>query len=226
MCGRYLLTDFSQAFAERFKVSEVSELPGTHQPRHNVSPTQLMPVITKAGGSNQLELMSWGLIPSWSREPKEFINARSETAATKPSFRRAFRTQRCIVPASGFFEWKKTASGKLPYLLGVKGQELFGMAGLYDTWTAPDGSPIKSYTILTCGPNELTATIHDRMPCILKPEGEDLWLMPENRDPAWLQRLLAPYPAEQMEAFIVSRAVNDPANDSPELIKPVTYAAA
>ena len=100
------------------------------------------------------------------------------------------------------------------------------MAGLYDTWTAPDGQPIKTYTILTCGPNELTAQIHDRMPCILGPEEEDYWLMPESRDPAWLQRLLAPYPAEQMEATMVSRAVNDPANDSPELMKPVTYAAA
>ena len=223
MCGRYSLTDFSEAFAERFKVSE---LPDANPPRHNVSPTALMPVITRAADSNRVDLMSWGLIPSRSRDPKGFINARSETAATKPSFRKAFRTQRCLVPASGFFEWKKTASGKLPYLLKVKGQELFGMAGLYDTWTGPDGQPIKTYTLLTCGPNELTAQIHDRMPCILKPEEEDLWLMPENRDPEWLQRLLAPYPAEQMEAFMVSRAVNDPDNDSPELIRPVTYAAA
>jgi putative SOS response-associated peptidase YedK len=185
-----------------------------------------MPVITRVGDSNQVEVMSWGLIPAWSREPRGFINARSETAATKPSFRKAFRTQRCIVPASGFFEWKKTGSGKLPYLLKLKGEGLFGMAGLYDTWTAPDGQPIKTYTILTCGPNALTAQIHDRMPCILRPEEEDYWLMPESRDSARLQRLLEPYPAEQMEAVMVSRAVNDPANDSPELIKPATYAAA
>ena len=223
MCGRYALTDLSEAFAERF---QVSELPGFDPPRHNVAPTALMPVLTRAGDGNRVELMDWGLIPSWSREPKGFINARSETAAAKPSFRRAFRAQRCIVPASGFFEWKKSASGKLPYLLKVKGQELFGMAGLYDTWTGPDGQPIKTYTILTCGPNALTARIYDRMPCILRPEQEDDWLMPENRDPAWLQRLLAPYPAEQMEAFMVSRAVNDPAHDCPELIKPVTDAAA
>jgi len=223
MCGRYLLTDPSQALAERFKVPE---LPDSNPPRHNVSPTQLMPVITRAGDSNQVELMSWGLIPSWSRKPKGFINARSETAATQPSFRQAFKLRRCVVPASGFFEWKKTASGKLPYLLKVKGQELFGMAGLYDTWAAPEGQPVKTYTILTCGPNELTAPIHDRMPCILKPEEEDLWLTPEDGDPRWLQRFLAPYPAEQMEAFMVSRAINDPANDSPELIRPVTYHAA
>jgi putative SOS response-associated peptidase YedK len=100
------------------------------------------------------------------------------------------------------------------------------MAGLYDTWTAPDGRPIKSYTILTCGPNALTAPIHDRMPCILRPEEEDLWLMPENREPQWLQRFLAPYPAEQMDAFPVSPAVNNPANDFPELIRPATYHAA
>ena len=167
MCGRYSLTDFSEGFAERFKVSE---LPGSNQPRHNVPPTALMPVITRAGDGNRVELMRWGLIPPWSREPKGFINARSETAAHKPSFRKAFRAQRCIVPASGFFEWKKTASGKLPYLLRVKGQDLFGMAGLYDTWTAPDGQPIKTYTILTCGPNALMAQIHDRMPCVLRPE--------------------------------------------------------
>jgi putative SOS response-associated peptidase YedK len=222
MCGRYLLTDFSEVLAERFEVSTIS---GFNPPRYNVSPTQLMPVIV-SNGTNRAELMSWGLIPSWSREPKGFINARAETAAQKPSFRKAFRTQRCIVPASGFFEWKKTASGKLPYLLRVKGRELFGMAGLHDVWTGPNGLPIKSYTILTCRPNELTAPIHDRMPCILKPEEEASWLMPENRDPARLQRFLAPYPAEQMEAFPVSRAVNDPANDSPALIESVSDAAA
>ena len=222
MCGRYLLTDFSEVLAERF---EVATLPGFNPPRYNVSPTQRMPVIV-SNGTKRAELMSWGLIPAWSREPKGFINARSETAATKPSFRKAFRTRRCIVPASGFFEWKETASGKLPYLLRVRGRELFGMAGLYDVWTGPDGPPISSYTILTCGPNGLTAPIHDRMPCILKPDAEASWLMPENRDPAWLQRFLAPYPAEQMEAFPVSRAVNDPANDSPALIESVSAAAA
>src|SRR5438067_3607360 len=148
MCGRYLLTDFSEVLGERF---EVSDIPGGKSPRYNVSPTQVMPVIVR-NGSNRVELMSWGLIPSWSREPQGFINARSETAAQKPSFRKAFRSQRCIVPASSFFEWKNTPDGKVPYLVKVKGQQLFGMAGLYDVWTGPDGLPIKTYTILTCGP--------------------------------------------------------------------------
>jgi putative SOS response-associated peptidase YedK len=218
MCGRYSLSDFSEAFAKRFQVSNIQ---GRNSPHYNVSPTQLMPVVLR-NGSNRVELMSWGLIPSWSREPNTgFINARSETAAQKPSFRKAFRTQRCIVPASSFFEWKKTPDGKVPYLVKVKGQQLFGMAGLYDVWTGPDGLPIKTYTILTCGPNALMVPIHDRMPCILKPEEEDYWLIPENREPEWLERFLAPYPSEQMEAFMVSREVNNPANDSPELIKPV-----
>jgi putative SOS response-associated peptidase YedK len=215
MCGRYSLTDFSQAFADRFNISDIE---ANNSPRYNVSPTQVMPVITRNGG-NWVQLMSWGLIPSWSREPKGFINARSETAAQKPSFRKAFRSQRCIVPASSLLERKKTPSGKLPYLVRIKGQELFGMAGLYDEWRGPDGLPIRSYTILTCGPNELMAPIHDRMPVVLPPKAEELWLDPKAELPA-LNQLLQPYPASQMEAYMVSRAVNDPSNDSPELIRP------
>jgi putative SOS response-associated peptidase YedK len=160
--------------------------------------------------------MEWGLIPFWSKKGKGLINARAETVSSKPSFKRAFRSKRCLVPASSFFEWQQTSEGKVPFLIKLKDQELFALAGLYEEWTNAEGEPIKTYAILTCGPNTLMAPIHNRMPVILTPRAEGTWLNPAAELPA-LRQLLKPYAASQMEAYLVSRDVNSPANEGPSL---------
>jgi putative SOS response-associated peptidase YedK len=194
MCGRYSLADLNDLFSKRFKISNYAH---NLTPRYNVSPTQVMPVVVRESeGENRAELMQWGLIPSWSKDGQG-------------------------VPASSFFEWKPTKEGKIPYVIRLKGQELFAMAGLYEEWIGPEGLPIKTYTILTCHPNQLMQPIHDRMPVILKPELEAAWLDPRMELPR-LNQMLKPYSAEWMEAYPVSRAVNSPFNDAPELIKPAS----
>lgn len=207
MCGRYALEELGQSFLSRFQIATPVDLA---DPRPEIFPSQLMPVVLRDGEVNRVELMQWGLIPHWSKEPKGWINAKAETAAQKPSFKRAFRQSRCLIPASAFFEWKKTPAGKEPYILKLKDQELFGFAGLYDTWYDPDGQPIRSYTILTCVPNALVAQVHHRMPVILKPEDEQTWL-DRQTDLATLNQLLRPYPTEQMEAAPVSSMISNPA---------------
>lgn len=221
MCGRYSLVDFNNRFANRFKVANyIGEL----QPRFNVAPEQALPVVvSKVERGRQLRIadgMQWGLIPSWtkdlSRAPRP-INARAETVGELPSFRGPFRQKRCLVPASSFFEWKQTPQGKVPYLIQVKEAPLFAFAGLWDEWFSPDGSELRTYCIITTEPNSLMEGIHNRMPVILRPEDEDLWLS-SGVNPHQLAALLKPYSPEEMEAWPVSRAVNNPQNDSAELI--------
>jgi len=146
------------------------------------------------------------------------INARAETAAEKPSFRRAFRSQRCLVPASGFYEWAKTPQGRVPYLFRLADQPPFALAGLWDRWHGSDGEELDSYTILTCAANGLLARVHERMPCILEREDEAAWLDPDLHEPEAVRALLQPYPAVAMEGYPVSAEVNSPAHDDPELL--------
>jgi len=216
MCGRYALTKPSE-IAERISVSMQLELPA----RFNIAPTQLAPVVDQPG---HLALMPWGLIPSWAKEPNigsRMINARAETVAQKPAFRKALRTQRCLVPASEFFEWEQTSSdGKVPYYFHRRDDGLLALAGLYDTWTDPaDGREVLSYTIVTTTPNELLQPVHNRMPVILRREDEELWLFPDETEPERLLPLLVPYSAVEMEGYAVSRLVNSPANDSALLLQ-------
>jgi len=215
MCGRYAIAKPDEISA-RFGVPTQLELSA----RYNVAPSQTLPIIDQSG---QLTLMRWGLIPSWAKEPSvgnRMINARAETIAQKPAFRKALRTQRCLVPASGFFEWKKTADGKVPHYFHRRDDELFAFAGLYDAWRNPaTGDEILSYTILTTTPNQLVAPVHDRMPVMLTRDHEELWLNPDETEPERLLPLLAPYPAGDMEAHPVSRLVNSPATDAPQLIE-------
>lgn len=217
MCGRYALADLDDRFSRRFNVAQAVTL---RRPRYNISPTQTLAVVVRVDSENQAVPMVWGLVPSWSKEPKGYLNARAETVSTRPSFRMAYRTKRCLIPASSYFEWQQTQSGRMPYCIKLKDGELFAFAGIYDEWINPQGQPIQSFAILTCTANQLLRPIHDRMPVILKPEDEELWLDPHTEVPS-LNQLLRPYPTESMEAYPVSRAVNDPANDNPELIKPV-----
>jgi len=218
MCGRYSLVP-TESIAARFDIQQAQL---TLSPRYNVAPSQSMPVVVR-NSPNRLVEMQWGLIPSWSKEPRaqfSTINARAETLTKSPVFRGPFKSRRCLVPASGFYEWRKTDQGKQPYCIQLKGGQLFAFAGLYDVWRDQEGNELSSYTVITTTPNDLVAPIHTRMPVILHQEDEDVWLDKES-DPEQLLSLLVAYPADAMEAYPVSRAVNSPANESAELLQSV-----
>jgi putative SOS response-associated peptidase YedK len=191
------------------------------------------PVVLAGAEGNQLELMQWGLVPFWSKEAKaaySTINARVESVVQSPTYRRPFHSQRCLVPASGFYEWQTLGNvtkgeKKQPFYFELGGDEpegaLFAFAGLYDIWHGPDGQELKSYTIITTQGNELVGEVHDRMPVILPREVEQRWLDPQLEDSAALMQLLMPYPATLMLGFPVSKAVNSPNSDGRELIAPL-----
>jgi putative SOS response-associated peptidase YedK len=180
MCGRYVLADIA-ALAERF---DVTVDPTTTTPRYNVAPTQSVPVVVKQS-PNRLVLMRWGLVPSWSKDGKTdqlLINARAETLAQKRTFSKLLSSQRCLVPASGFYEWQKTGSEKIPHYISLQDESLLAFAGLYDRWTDAQGTEIFSYTIITTEPNTLMAPIHNRMPAILHRDEEAFWLNPDETE--------------------------------------------
>jgi putative SOS response-associated peptidase YedK len=184
--------------------------------RFNIAPTQDIPVVRYTDAGRELTLMRWGLIPSWSKGPTSgslLINARSETAAEKPAFRSAFKTRRCLIPADGFYEWKKTGGKKQPYHFRLANGQPFAFAGLWEKWQA-----IESCTILTTEANELAAQMHDRMPVILSPNDYAEWLDPQAKDSGML---LTPFPASEMSAIPVNPIVNNARNEGPECIEPV-----
>lgn len=223
MCGRFTLTvnpgdvrgDFeSYAFPELFA------------PRFNVAPTQPVLAIPNDGG-NAADFFYWGLIPSWAKDPSignRLINARGETLAEKPAFRGAYKYHRCLIPADGFYEWKTQPGTKIkvPHFIRMKSGRPFALAGLWDEWHAPDGSTLRSCTIVTTTPNDLMAPIHNRMPVILHSNDYSEWLDTTPRKPESLNPLLKAFPAELMEAYPVSTLVNSPANDRPECVLPAS----
>jgi len=222
MCGRFTLTADVNAIQEAFPWVNVP--PGL-QPRYNIAPSQPVAVVPN-DGKNRLDFYTWGLIPSWAKDPSignRMINARSETLAEKPSFRTSYKRRRCLVLADGFYEWRQEAKGqpKTPMYIRLESGDPFAFAGLWDQWNAPDGSTILSCTIITTQPNSLVEHIHNRMPVILPPQAYDAWLMPGEQSPTELAHWLVPYPAEEMMAYPVSRQVNSPNNESPEVIVPV-----
>jgi putative SOS response-associated peptidase YedK len=219
MCGRYGFVPGNN-FDERFQVEHQQE---PLLPSYNVAPGATMPVVVR-NSPNRIELMKWGLIPFWAKDPKisyKTINARAETVASSPAFREAFKRRRCLVPASGFYEWQKTERGKLPYFIHLKETELFAFAGLYDVWKDAEGNELRTYTIITTIPNDLVQPIHNRMPVILHPDDEAMWIDPKMNDTKALRALLQPFPVALMEAYPVSRTVNTPAIDTPALIEPL-----
>ncbi len=230
MCGRYTLYHDLEEIEERFAAQLVPHLVAETGPRYNIAPTQTVLTVTQArDGARLLDGFHWGLVPSWAKDPgigAKMINARAETLAEKPSFRTALSRRRCLLPADGFYEWQDAmpAEGtskkppKTPMHLHLKECDLFAFAGLWDEWHAPDGSPLRSCTIITTSPNAVAAPIHNRMPVILTPEDEALWLDPTVTDTASLLSLLLPYPAALMDAYAVSRAVNTPTVDDAGLI--------
>jgi putative SOS response-associated peptidase YedK len=222
LCGRFTLFDTAASLAEAFEVVEVPSL----SPRYNIAPSQAVAAvrIPPSGGAREVVLLRWGLIPSWAKDPSlgdRMINARAETAAGKPAFRSAIRRRRCLVPASGFYEWKRTNGRKQPYYIRRPDGKPFAFAGLWESWEGPGQAAVESCTILTTSANELLLPIHDRMPVIVSPADYDLWLSSEVRDPAELARLFRPCPPEEMTAFPVGTAVNNPKTDSPQLIEPL-----
>lgn len=233
MCGRYTLYHTREEIEERFAAQLVPHLAADAEPRYNIAPTQTILAVTEIrGGARLLDGFHWGLIPSWAKDPgigSKMINARAETLAEKPSFRTALSRRRCLIPADGFYEWQDALPAvgsskkppKTPMHLHLTGGDLFAFAGLWDEWHAPDGSPLRSCTIITTSPNAVAAPIHDRMPVILTPEDEALWLDPTVSDTASLLSLLVPYPAALMDAYAVSRAVNTPTVDDAGLIAKV-----
>src|SRR3984885_10282897 len=185
MCGRYRLSRRKQLVEEYFAASGVDEW----SPRFNVAPTQPVPVIRQhpKGPVRELSLMRWGLIPSWAKASSvaaSMINARSETASTKPAFRDALKSRRCLIPADGFYEWSRAGKAKQPYCFEVNEGELFAFAGIWDRWKDPSGSWVKTCSILTTTPNAVTAAVHDRMPAILDPDAYNVWLDPGMNDAA------------------------------------------
>ena len=220
MCGRYGIQSSERELLSRFDLGKIAEqIPLSF----NVAPGATMPVVVKQS-PNRLELMRWGLVPRWAKDLDhgfKTINARAETVAEKPMYRKLLGSQRCLVPASGFFEWQKTPKGKQPYWIKLKSGELFAFAGLWDTWHDPDGGELHTYTIITCAPNQLMEPIHNRMPVILRREDEESWLDPDTVESEQLVPLLRPYAAAEMEAWPVSRRVNNPLIDSEQLIEPL-----
>ena len=217
MCGRYTLKHDIQAIAQEFHVAPSLQT----APRYNIAPTQEV-VSVLQNGEAHLELLRWGLIPSWAKEESigsKMINARAETLAEKPSFKRLLHSKRCLVVSDGFYEWRQEGRGpKTPMYITVKDGELFAFAGLWDAWKDADGQVIRTCTIITTEPNELMASIHTRMPAILSRDAREIWLDTAIRDEHALLPLLAPYPTDQMSVRPVSRLVNDPRREGAELI--------
>lgn len=222
MCGRFTLRAPPSVVAAQFGLFETP----AWAPRFNIAPTQ--PVIAirclaTGAGQRQAVWLRWGLVPHWAEDPKignRLINARSETVATKPAFRMALRRRRCLVLADGFYEWKKEGSVRQPSFIRFRDDRVFAFAALWDAWEGAEHGAVESCTLLTTQPNAVVAPLHDRMPVILPPEHYAIWLDPAIEDPGRLLPLLGPYPPDEMEAYAVTRRVNNPAWDDPQCAQP------
>lgn len=224
MCGRFAL------YAPHSKIRDFfdADVGGVaFSPRYNIAPMQLAPIIRqRPAGERVTHLVRWGLIPSWSKDETiatKLINARGETLAGKPSFRAAFKSRQCIVPASGFYEWQLTKGGKQPFFICPGDNELFGFAGLWERWTRPNGEAIDTFTVITTGANEAMTPIHDRMPAILAHDSFAAWLARDS-DATVLQSLLQPCAPERLKMHPVSGAVGNVATDCTDLVEPLAPA--
>jgi len=218
MCGRFAFATKRETLKKQFKVDNLLDDPPVS---YNVAPTQQIPIIREEPGAGRLiSTAHWGLIPFWAKDRKmahQTINARAETARNKPSFRHCFRRKRCIIPASGFFEWHTLGELKQPHYISLRDKSLLGLAGLWDTWEN-DGEIMESCTIVTTTANSFMEPIHKRMPVILTDEDHADWLDASNENP---EHLLKQFPSEKMQSWAVSSRVGNPRNNLPELIEPV-----
>lgn len=219
MCGRFALYNNAEAIENHFRI----QLPAIFSPHYNIAPSQQILTITVADGpgGRHPAYRRWGLIPGWAKDMKigyKMINARAESIADKPAFRAAFRQRRCLIPASGFYEWGHMETNKQPYFVRLRDGDILAFAGLWESWTgAGDGKTVESCTIITTDANRAVGEIHNRMPAIIAPEMYDQWLAPESEQDRLL-RLLQPFSDHKMVVSPVGAAVNNPRNDSPACI--------
>ncbi len=224
MCGRYTLTSAPEAIRALFRYQEQPNFP----PRYNIAPTQPIAIVRLNEGKRQLALVRWGLLPSWVKDPKTFtllINARGESASEKPAFRAAMKRRRCLIPADGFYEWQAVAGRKQPFYVRAKSGTPLAFAGLWETWTGPNGEEMETAAIVTTRANRTLAAIHERMPVVVPPEAFDLWLNCAEVDAKTAEALIQPAPDNLLEAYEISTAVNRTANDNAKLIEPVAPGA-
>ena len=230
MCGRYVIADIHE-FSERMTNRPILDLPvlidGSFGPTWNAAPSRILPVLVESPDETHLAVtgMRWGLVPRWTKpgeRPKVApINARAETLTQKPMFRSLVKRNRCIVPANGFYEWKKEGSGKQPYYIHLRDEPMMFFAGLYDEATREDGSPLQTYTIITTDANQAMIDLHDRMPAIIAPDDVEHWLSRSETDFGELEYLLQPVPDDAIDVYAVSKEVNSPSSDTPDLIEPL-----
>jgi putative SOS response-associated peptidase YedK len=222
MCSRYSLTSPPEAVRSYFNLSRIEWFP----PRYNIAPTQPVGIVRVGHkGEREFAIVRWGLIPSWVKDPRQFstlINARSEGAATKPAFRGAMRHKRCLVPADGFYEWIGAPRARRPHLIRPRGGGPMAFAGLHENWLGADGSEMETMAILTVPASASLAHVHDRMPAILAPDAFAPWLDCRNVSADEATQLLRPAPEDRLEIIEVTRKLNDPRNEGPEVQEPVT----
>ncbi len=219
MCGRFVLIADPNLIQQEFNLSAAPDM----AMRYNIAPTQTLPVIIN-DKADEVSYLRWGLVPSWAKDAAgaaKMNNARSETAAEKPSFRTPFKRRRCLIPASGFYEWQVREKGKAPMFIHLKNREVFGMAGLWDVWRSPEGEELRTFSILTTDGNDFMQPIHDRMPVILRREDYALWLSTDDVPVDKLKALMKPYDSSDMTAYEVSKVVNNARMDTPECIAPL-----
>ncbi len=223
MCGRFAINTSKSALLELYRLMGMDRFED-FAPRFNIAPTQELFAVRQGAAGRELVKLRWGLIPAWAKDASmaaKLINARSETVAVKPTFRDAFKKRRCLVPATGFYEWERSGRKKIPYLFGMRDGRLLSFAGLWERWQSPEGKDVETCSLLTTGTNELMAPIHDRTPVIIPPEHFDRWLDVDANAPETLAALLHPFPADAMVCCRVSERVNNARNEGPDLIRSV-----
>lgn len=228
MCGRFTLNAKPGEIEREFAAAAVGAAKQAEETtqRFNIAPSQIITAVRQFESERIVSGLKWGLVPSWAKEESigsRMINARAESITEKPSFRNAFRSRRCLIPSSGFYEWKRLGdkAGKQPFYFYLTNKPVFGFAGLWETWKTVEGNELETCTIITTEANAVLAPVHDRMPVIIKPENYEEWLDPKEMDTDYLQKFLAPYPPEEMQSHAVSREVNNPTFDAAELINPL-----
>jgi putative SOS response-associated peptidase YedK len=222
MCGRFEISAVDQILAT-FDAEETVEL---GPPRYNIAPSQQIHIVCQDDGRRTVSLARWGLIPYWANDASignKLINARSETVQSKPAFRESFARRRCLIPATGFYEWKKSGTRKRPFHFGMRDGSLFAFAGLWSAWRSPAGATVETCAIITTTANNLLKEMHDRMPVILPTEAYEQWLAPAEASTHY--KLLVPFDGSLMRRYEVSTLVNAPKNDSPACIKPIDQVA-
>ncbi len=220
MCGRFAQRTPAKRLAKEFSVA----VPEGVEPRYNIAPTQDILAVRRVENDREAVWLKWGLVPSWAKDLSmgaRLINARSETVEEKPSFREAFKQRRCIIPADGFYEWRKAGGRKQPFFFQLRDERVFGFAGLWEQWKGVGGELIESCTIMTTEANEVLKPVHDRMPVILHPDDYTLWLDAETREQGLLKDLLRPFPSSEMSSYPVSHLINSPQQQGRSLVTQV-----